>query len=72
MGIDWDGRRQILGVEMAERESQPSWRSFLLGLRERGSSGVELVLADDHAGLGAAIRDVLSEAAYQRCDVGRA
>jgi len=69
VGIDWDGRRQILGVEMANRESQSSWRTFLLGLRERGLSGVELVVADDHAGLRAAIREVLSEAAYQRCYV---
>jgi transposase-like protein len=69
VGIDWDGRRQILGVEMANRESQSSWRTFLLGLRERGLSGVELVVADDHAGLRAAIREVLSEAVYQRCYV---
>ncbi len=69
VGIDWDGRRQILGVEMANRESQTSWRTFLLGLRERGLSGVELVVADDHAGLRAAIREVLTEAAYQRCYV---
>jgi transposase-like protein len=69
VGIDWDGRRQILGVEMANRESQSSWRTFLLGLRERGLLGVELVVADDHAGLRAAIREVLSEAAYQRCYV---
>jgi putative transposase len=69
VGIDWDGRRQILGVEMANRESQSSWRTFLLGLRERGLSGVELVVADDHAGLRAAIREVLSDAAYQRCYV---
>jgi transposase-like protein len=69
VGIDWDGRRQILGVEMASRESQSSWRTFLLGLRERGLTGVELVVADDHAGLRAAIREVLSDAAYQRCYV---
>jgi putative transposase len=69
VGIDWDGRRQILGVEMATRESQSSWRTFLLGRRERGLSGVELVVADDHAGLRAAIREVLSEAADQRCYV---
>jgi transposase-like protein len=69
VGIDWDGRRQILGVEMANRESHSAWRTFLLGLRERGLSGVELVVADDHAGLRAAIREVLSEAADQRCYV---
>src|SRR5215217_5133761 len=69
VGIDWDGRRQILAVEIANRESRSSWRDFLLGLRERGLSGVELVVADDHAGLRAAIREVLSEAAFQRCYV---
>ena len=69
IGIDWDGRRQILGVEMANRESTTSWRDFLLGLRERGLHGVEFVVADDHAGLRAAIREVLTGAAYQRCYV---
>jgi transposase-like protein len=69
VGIDWDGRRQILAVEMANRESGSSWKTFLLGLRERGLHGVELVVADDHAGLRAAIREVVSEAAFQRCYV---
>src|SRR5215213_2342679 len=52
VGIDWDGRRQILAVEKAKRESRSSWKDFLLGLRRRGLAGVELVVADDHAGLG--------------------
>lgn len=69
IGIDWDGRRQVLGVDLANRESRSSWRDFLLGLRERGLAGVEFVVADDHAGLRAAIREVLPEAAYQRCYV---
>jgi transposase-like protein len=69
IGIDWDGRRQVLGVELANRESRSSWRDFLLGLRERGLAGVEFVVADDHAGLKAAIREVVPEAAYQRCYV---
>ena len=51
IGIDWDGRRQILAVEMANRESRSSWKDFLIGLRKRGLNGVELVVADDHAGL---------------------
>src|SRR6202142_1516843 len=42
IGIDWDGRRQILAVEMANRESRSSWKDFLLGLRRRGLTGVEL------------------------------
>lgn len=69
IGIDWDGRRQVLGVELANRESRSSWRDFLLGLRERGLAGVEFVVADDHAGLKRAIREVLPEAACQRCYV---
>jgi putative transposase len=69
IGIDWDGRRQILAVELANRESRSSWRDFLLGLKGRGLNGVEFVVADDHAGLRAALREVLPEAAYQRCYV---
>jgi putative transposase len=57
IGIDWDGRRQILAVEMANRESRSSWKDFLLGLRRRGLNGVEFVVADDHAGLRASIRE---------------
>ena len=69
IGIDWDGRRQVLAVELANRESRSSWRDFLLGLKARGLHGVEFVVADDHAGLRAALREVLAEAAYQRCYV---
>ena len=69
VGIDWDGRRQILAVEMAHRESRSSWKDFLLALKARGLHGVEFVVADDHAGLRAGIREVLTEAAYQRCYV---
>jgi transposase-like protein len=69
VGIDWDGRRQILAVELANRESRSSWKDFLLALRERGLHGIELVVADDHAGLRAAIREVIPAAAFQRCYV---
>jgi transposase-like protein len=69
IGIDWDGRRQILAVEMANRESRSSWKDLLLGLRDRGLHGVEFVVADDHAGLRAAVREVVPEAAFQRCYV---
>jgi putative transposase len=69
IGIGWDGRRSILAVELANRESRSSWRDFLLGLRERGLSGVEFVVSDDHAGLRRAIVEVLPEAAWQRCYV---
>jgi transposase-like protein len=69
IGVDWEGRRCILAVEAANRESSTSWKEFALGLKQRGLSGVELVVSDDHAGLRAAIREVFSEAAWQRCYV---
>jgi len=69
LGINWDGHRQVLGVELANRESQSSWREFLLGLKQRGLRGVEFVASDEHAGLKRAIAEVLPEAAWQRCYV---
>ena len=50
IGIDWDGRRQVLAVELANRESRSSWRDFLLALRARGLNGVEFVVADGSRG----------------------
>src|SRR5690606_20295160 len=58
IGIDWEGRRQVLAVDLANRESSPSWKDFLLGLRRRGLNGVEFAVSDDHSGLRAAIREV--------------
>ncbi len=69
LGVDWEGRRQILAVELANRESRSSWKDFLVGLRNRGLHGVEYVVADDHAGLRAAVREVLPDAWFQRCYV---
>jgi len=69
VAVDGDGQRQILGVELAHRESHSSWRDFLSGLKERGLFGVELVVSDDHPGLKQAIREVLPGAFWQRCYV---
>ena len=69
LGVDWEGRRQILAVELANRESRSSWKDFLVELRDRGLHGVEYVVADDHAGLRAAVREVLPDAWFQRCYV---
>jgi putative transposase len=69
VAVDEDGRRQILAVELANRESRSSWRDFLSGLKARGLVGVEFVVSDNHEGLKAAIREVLPEAAWQRCYV---
>jgi transposase-like protein len=51
LGIDWEGRRQVLAVEYANRESRSSWKDFLMQLKERGLSGVQFVVSDDHPGL---------------------
>lgn len=69
IGINWEGRRRIIGVELANRESTTSWKEFLLRLKQRGLRGVRLVMSDDHPGLKRAVSEVLSEAAWQRCYV---
>jgi putative transposase len=69
IGINWEGRRTVLAVELAHRESVSSWRDLLVSLRQRSLQGVEFVVSDDHAGLRRAIQEVLSEAVWQRCYV---
>jgi RHS repeat-associated protein len=66
IGVDWEGRRNVPAVELANRESQSSRKEFGLGLRQRGLRGVELVISDDHAGLRAAIEEVFPEAAWHK------
>jgi len=69
VAVDGEGRRQVLAVELANRESRSSWRDFLTGLKQRGLFGVEFVVSDDHEGLKGAISEVLPGAAWQRCYV---
>ncbi len=69
LGIGWDGRRHVLSVELANRESTSSWKDHLLGLKERGLHGVQFVVSDDHPGLKRAVMEVLPEAHWQRCYV---
>jgi transposase-like protein len=69
IGINEGGRREVLGVDLAPRESQSSWKDFLVRLKDRGLHGVEFVVSDDHAGLKKALTEVLTDAAWQRCYV---
>lgn len=69
IGINEDGRRCVLAVELANRESKSSWREFLLKLKQRGLCGVEFVVSDSHEGLKQAIQELLPEAYWQRCYV---
>jgi transposase-like protein len=66
IGSNDAGRRQILAVALANRESQTSWQDVLPELKSRGWRGVELVVADDHPGLKRAIAEVIPEAAWPR------
>ena len=69
LGVDWEGRRCVLGVEVAKRETRTSWSDFIRGLKERGLNGVEYVVSDHHEGLKQAIGTMLPEAVWQRCYV---
>lgn len=69
LGVDWDGRRQVLAAEWANRESRSSWRELLLQLKERGLKGVQFCVSDNHPGLKQAVSEVLPEALWQRCYV---
>lgn len=66
-GVNGDGRREILGVDVITSEDGAGWTAFLRGLVSRGLRGVELVTSDAHAGLKDAIASVLPGASWQRC-----
>jgi transposase-like protein len=68
VGVNTDGRREVLGVATGASEAEPFWRAFLRSLADRGLRGVKLVIADDHKGLRAAATKVFS-ATHQRCRV---
>jgi transposase-like protein len=66
-GIDPAGERQVLGVSVSLSEQEAHWKDFLKALKDRGLQGVQLVISDDHVGLGAARRAVLGSVPWQRC-----
>jgi transposase-like protein len=68
-GVGLDGHRQLLAITIGTEESEASWNELLAQLNERGLSGVQLVIADAHAGLAKAVRHHLPEAPQQRCVV---
>ena len=67
VGVNRDGRREIMGLEVVTVEDGTAWTSFLRDLVARGLSGVVLVTSDAHEGLKAAIAAVLPGASWQRC-----
>ena len=66
-GVNADGRRELLGLDVFTSEQQSGWTEFLRALHTRGLDGVQLVISDAHEGLKAAIAEVLPGAAWQRC-----
>ncbi len=67
VGVNADGHREILGLDVASAENGAGWLAFFRGLVARGLSGVRLVTSDAHAGLVDAIGATLPGAAWQRC-----
>ena len=68
VGVNTDGRREVLGVATGPSEAETFWKGFLRSLADRGLRGVKLVIADDHKGLRAAASRVF-HATIQRCRV---
>jgi len=68
VGVNADGRREVLGMAVGSSEAEPFWLDFLRTLKRRGLAGVKLVISDAHEGLKAAVTKVL-RATWQRCRV---
>lgn len=67
VGLNEQGRREILGTSVSLSEHEVHWRTFLKSLTDRGLHGVELVISDAHRGLQAAKQAVFGGAPWQRC-----
>ena len=68
VGVNADGRREILGMDIGPSEAETFWKDFLRKLMRRGLRGVKLVISDSHEGIKAAVSKVLT-ATWQRCRV---
>ena len=68
VGVNNDGRREVLGLDIGPSEAETFWTEFLRKLRRRGLRGVKLVVSDAHEGIKAAVAKVLT-ASWQRCRV---
>ena len=66
MGVNEDGRRELLGLKVGDSESETFWAEFISHLKERGLDGVKLVISDAHSGLTKAIRRQQQGCVWQR------
>ena len=67
VGINADGRREVVGMSVSTSEAEVHWRAFLTSLVNRGMHGVKLIVSDGHAGLKAARTAVFPAVPWQRC-----
>lgn len=67
IGVDADGRREILGVSVSLSEAETHWRQFLKSLKKRGLSGVKFITSDDHDGLKVALNAEFTGVVWHRC-----
>src|SRR5690348_12242211 len=67
VGVNADGGREVLGLDVCSDEDGAGWLAFLRSLTARGLSGVRLVISDAHRGLVSAVGAALPGAAWQRC-----
>ena len=68
VGVNSDGRREVLGMDIGASEAEPFWTAFLRKLARRGLRGVKLVISDAHEGIKAAVSKLLCST-WQRCRV---
>ena len=68
VGVNTDGRREVLGMDIGPSEAETFWTAFLRKLTRRGLRGVKLVISDSHEGIKAAVSKILT-ATWQRCRV---
>jgi putative transposase len=68
VGVNADGRREVLGMDVGPSEAETFWTEFLRKLRRRGLRGVKLVISDAHEGIKAAVAKLMN-ATWQRCRV---
>ena len=71
-GVTATGGREILGLDVGDSEDEVFWRGFLRTLKERGLTGVRLVISDQHSGLVAALTRQMQGVSHQRCRVHNA
>ncbi len=67
VGVNLEGKREVLGVSVALSEQEAHWRAFLQSLTARGLTGVQLIISDAHVGIKQACRSVFGGVPWQRC-----